>query len=123
MANTVWKVDPETKDLVFDEKGALVTIEEDEASAQGVRLTLEAWKEDFELVPGHGTDYGRIFGDSFDEDTMDEVLREAIFQEPRVSSVEELNVLVSDERRIEASFTGCLDNGTKISMEVTTDGE
>ena len=118
---TVWALDPETKDLLFDEDGILITAEGEAASLQGVRLTLEAWKGDFELVPDHGTDYERILGEPADEEAADEVIREAVFQENSLAYLENLSVAVNG-RTLEVSFTGCLEDGTAVSMEVKTDG-
>ena len=48
---------------------------------------------------------------------MDEVVREAIFQEAWVSAIDELLVSTAN-RMVEIDFTGTLNNGEKISMEV-----
>lgn len=119
MANKVWKIDPGTKDLVFSDSGILETLEDDAASAQGVVMTLGAWRGDFDLVPDHGTDYEQILGVQADEETIDEVLREAIFQEEQVSMVDELTVAQTADRRMEVTWSGQLRNGESISMEVS----
>lgn len=119
MANKVWKIDPGTKDLVFFDSGILETLEDDAASAQGVVMTLGAWRGDFDLVPDHGTDYEQILGVQADEETIDEVLREAIFQEEQVSMVDELTVAQTADRRMEVTWSGQLRNGEPISMEVS----
>lgn len=121
MSNTVWMIDPETHDLVFDEKGILKELEENEAAAQSIRLTLEAFKGDFELLPDHGTDYETILGKRADEGTVDEVIREAIFQEERMAALDELTVQ-NAERELEITFSGRLDDGSKINMEVGIHG-
>ncbi len=122
MADTVWMIDPDTRDLVFDGEGILATLEGDEASAQRVRMALGAWKGDFPLVPEHGADYGRILGQPADEDAADEVVREAIFQEERVASLDTLDMSVDGGRGLMVSFSGCLDDGQRIDMEVSVDG-
>lgn len=114
--NDAWKIDPETRDLCFDKDGMLETVSDQKAAVQGVRMVLTAFKGDFDLVPEHGTDYEQILGVEADEETMDEVVREAIFQEDLVSAIDELSV--STANRVEINFTGTLNNGEKISMEV-----
>ena len=115
--NEVWKMDPDTKDLCFDESGILETVDEDDAAAQGVRMALTAFKGDFDLVPEHGTDYEQILGLPVDEETTDEVIREAIFQEDRMAMIDELMINMQN-RSAEISFSGTLNDGEKVSMEV-----
>ena len=118
MANKVWKINPETKDLSFTDSGLLETLEDAAASAQGVKMTLGAWKGDFDLVPGHGTDYEQILGVPADEETIDEVLREAIFQEDNVSAVDELTAVQAADRSLAVTWSGRLSGGEPVSMEV-----
>ena len=120
MANTAWYINPDTHDLDFDEKGILKTIEENETAAQNIRLTLEAGKGDFDLVPSHGTDYAQILGQPVDAGVADEVIREAIFQEDRLASIDEISIKESDRRGLEISFSGTLNDGEGIHMEVTS---
>lgn len=122
MSKTAWKIDPETKDLSFTDEGMLEVLEDDAAIAQGVALTLGAWKGDFELVPSHGTDYEQILGTVVDEETMDEVLREAIFQEEQITTVESLGVTQGEGRKMTVTWSGQLSDGKIISMEVNTGG-
>lgn len=122
MSKTAWKIDPETKDLSFTDKGMLEVMEDDAAIAQGVALTLGAWKGDFELVPSHGTDYEQILGTEVDEETTDEVLREAIFQEEQITTVESLGVTRGEGRKMTVTWSGQLSDGKTISMEVNTGG-
>lgn len=122
MSKTAWKIDPETKDLSFTDEGMLEVLEDDAAIAQGVALTLGAWKGDFELVPSHGTDYEQILGTIVDEETTDEVLREAIFQEEQITTVESLGVTQGEDRKMTVTWSGQLSDGKTISMEVNTGG-
>jgi len=122
MSKTAWKIDPETKDLSFTDEGMLEVMEDDAAIAQGVALTLGAWKGDFELVPSHGTDYEQILGIEVDEETTDEVLREAIFQEEQITTVESLGVTRGEGRKMTVTWSGQLSDGKTISMEVNTGG-
>lgn len=118
MANKVWRIDPDTKDLSFTDSGVLETLEDDAASAQGVALTLGAFKGDFDLVPDHGTDYEQILGVPVDEEMIDEVIREAIFQEDTVSTVDELAATQAADRSLVVTWSGQLSSGEPVSMEV-----
>lgn len=118
MSKTAWKIDPETKDLSFTKEGILETLEDDVAIAQGVALTLGAWKGDFELAPSHGTDYEQILGPLSDEETVDEVLREAIFQEDQIATVEELTMTQKEERKMSVTWSGKVNDGKVVSTEV-----
>lgn len=120
MKNTTWEIDPNTKDLAFNKEGILKTVEGDSTSVQNIRMTLESWREDFELVPDHGTDYTKILVDQADEDTTEEIIREAIFQEDNMGVLEKLSIERDNNRKLNISFTGQLDNGTVIDMEVNT---
>ena len=122
MADSTWIMDPQTGDLVFDEQGMLSVAEGTEAGLQRIRQTLLAWKGDFHLVPEHGTDYSRLLGEAADGETTDEVIREALFQEETVASIEELTVLEAGRREMEIRFSGYLEDGSFVSMEVNVDG-
>ena len=60
--NWTLKIDPESRDLILDDAGALETISGDETTAQAVRLTLEVYRGEFPFDPTHGTEYERIMG-------------------------------------------------------------
>jgi len=114
-------IDPDTRDLVLDDDGNIVTIAGHETTAQAVRLTLSVWKGEWPLDLDHGTDYERIMGKKpieLEEDEREEVLREAIFQEGAVVEIEELNITTKEKRGIAVEFIGTLDDGAKISTEV-----
>ena len=53
--NWTLKIDPESRDLILDDAGALETISGDETTAQAVRLTLEVYRGEFPFDPTHGT--------------------------------------------------------------------
>jgi len=120
MTNITWKIDPDTKDLAFDNDGFLKTTEGDATSVQNIRMALEAWKGDFVLVPDHGTDYNALLVEQADEDTSEEIIREAIFQEDNMGVLEKLSIERDNNRKLNISFTGQLDNGTVVNMEVNT---
>lgn len=92
--NYTLKIDPESRDITFDADGMMETVSGDDTTAQAVRLTLQTWLGEFALVPSHGTDYEAIMGKKpkdLTEDEIPEVIRAAIFQEPEVQEVEEVN--------------------------------
>ena len=68
-----------------------------------------------------GTDYERIFGrrrSDLENDEVEEVLREAIFQETDVEQIDRLDA-ETDGRELSVAFSGTLYSGQTISMEVT----
>lgn len=73
------------------------------------------------LDESHGTDYERIFGrrrSDLENDEVEEVLREAIFQETDVEQIDQLDA-ETDGRELSVAFSGTLYSGQTISMEVT----
>lgn len=118
MENMTLKVNEETKDLEFNEKGILQTVEGNETTAQNVRMTLTAWKKDFEPVPEHGTDYKKFFSEECPDEEREEILRDAIFQEEYIKQMGSLKIQSTGERRVSVSFLGMMENGSEINMEV-----
>lgn len=117
MDNHTLKIDEETRDLVFDEKGNLEMISSDETTAQAVRLTMQAYKKEFPLDITHGTGYDRIMGRSLSQlpkDEIDEVMREAIFQEDEVLQVDQLETEFNG-RELSVNFVGTLQSGKIIT--------
>lgn len=120
MDNMTLMIDPETRDLVFDEDGSFKKIYDEDTTVQNVRHALLAWKAEFFADETHGTDYDRIFGlnqNDVDDDEVDEIIREAIFQEPDVSRVDSL-VVTHDGRNISVTFSATLVNGKTKVWEV-----
>ena len=110
--NYTLRIDPESRDITFDADGMMETVAGDDTTAQAVRLTLQTWL---------GTDYEAIMGKKpkdLTEDEIPEVIRAAIFQEPEVQEVEEVNYTQTG-RALDISFVGRLANGNTISAEVT----
>ncbi len=104
-------------DLVIGGDGIMQTIEGADTTAQNVRMALKAWKEDFPLVPGHGTDYKTIFNVGSDEGTVKEAYREAIFQETEIAQINSLTIK-ADERDINVSFIAVTGKGSEVSGRV-----
>lgn len=113
------ELEKDTRDLLFDGDGILETIEGDTATAQNITNTLNAWKGEFILDETHGTEYDRILSKDYYDMSggeAEEVYREAIFQETRVSVIQTLEVNISD-RASEASFAAELENGARIGKD------
>ena len=53
---TVLALDPETRDLYFDDEGIMVSRSDGEAIAQNIRNNLLTWKGEFPLDTSHGTE-------------------------------------------------------------------
>lgn len=121
MENMTLLIDPETRDLVFDIEGNIVKIYDKDTTVQNVRHALVTWKAEFFADETHGTDYERIMEKNVnmvDVSEVKEVLREAIFQEPDVQWIDNLDIAF-DGRNVNASFVATLFNGEIIEMEVT----
>jgi len=121
MDNLTLLIDPETRDLVFDVDGNFTTICDTDAIVQNVRHTLLTWKAEFFADLTHGTEYERIAGknqNEIDRNEIEEIIREAIFQETNVSRIDELNVTCNG-RSVTAAFVATLANGETIAWEVT----
>ena len=119
--NYTLKIDPNTRDIAFDDEGILEVVSSDATTAQAVRLTLDVWKGEFPFDPSHGTDYERIMGKKrreLEEDEVSEVIREAIFQEPDVAEVDSVD-FATEGRGLNISFTGRLSSGNIITTEVS----
>ena len=118
---TVLALDPETRDLCFDETGVMETLEDGEAIAQNIRNNLYTWKGEFPLNTDHGTAWQRVMGKPLSEatDEADDVLRQSIFQEPYVREISSLTPQL-EGRSLGADFSGTLYDGSTIRLEVKT---
>lgn len=119
--NMTLLIDPETRDLVFDENGSFQKIYAHDTTVQNVRHALLTWKREFFADLEHGTEYERIMGtnqNEIDIEEIKEIIREAIFQEPDVSRVNDLTVSYNG-RSVIAEFSATLVDGEQISLEVT----
>lgn len=119
--NMTLKINPETRDLVINSEGNFEQIYDDNTIMQNVRNTLLTWKAEFFADDEHGTEYDRILGqpdNEIDFDDVEEVIREAVLQEPDVERVEEIRV-VYEGRGITAEVTMTFVDGETASLEVT----
>jgi hypothetical protein len=122
MENMTLQIDPETRDLVFDTDGNFTKIYGDDTTVQNVRHTLLTWKGEFFADETHGTEYERVMGvnqNDVDNGEIDEIMREAIFQEPEISRIDELNTSY-ENRSVSVEFSSMLKSGNPIRLEVTS---
>ncbi len=121
MDEMTFLIDPDTRDLVFDDDGSFKKIYETDTIVQNVRHALITWKNEFFADDEHGTDYDRTMGvnqNELDDDEVREVIREAVFQEPYVSRVEKIDVTY-ENRNITVQLLAVLMDEEKITLEVT----
>lgn len=114
-------IDPETRDLVFDDTGSFKKIFDTDTIVQNVRHALLTWKAEFFADQEHGTDYERIMGvnqNDLEQGEVEEVIREAVFQEPEVSRVDEISVSF-EKRSVSVEISATLDTGETINLGVT----
>lgn len=119
--NMTLLIDPETRDLVLDENGFFKKIFDKDTVVQNVRHALLTWKAEFFADLRHGTDYERIMGknqNELEDGEVDEVIREAVFQEPDISWIESINITF-ESRKITAEISAVTIDDTQISLEVT----
>ncbi len=121
MDNMTLLIDPETRDLTFDENGCFVQIYDEDTVVQNVRHALLTWKKEFFADLEHGTDYERIVGktqNEIDNEEIKEIIREAVFQEPKVQRIDSMSA-VYENRKVTVEFSATLVNGETITLEVT----
>lgn len=119
--NMTLLVDPETRDLAFDDDGDFKKIFDADTTVQNVRHALLTWKAEFFADLIHGTEYERIVGmnqNEIDLNEVQDIIREAIFQEDDISRIDTITVSY-DGRTVAAAFTATLVSGETIALEVT----
>lgn len=120
MTHYTLKLDPQSRDLLFDENGVMETLEGDAATTQNVENTLLAWKGEFLLEQTHGTPYDRILGKGYydvSHGEAEEVIRDGVLQEHRVAVITQMAISLSD-RVLSGRFSGALQDGTAFHLEV-----
>lgn len=119
--NMTLLIDPETRDLVFDGNGNFQKIFDKDTTVQNVRHALLTWKAEFFADLIHGTDYERILGknqNDIDDGEIEEVIREAVFQEPDISRIDEIHVSY-EARSVSVEILAVLVDDERIRLEVT----
>lgn len=120
MDNMTLKIDTETRDLVFDADGSFCKAYDEDTIVQNVRHALLTWEAEFFADETHGTDYERILGknqNEIEDGEIDEIIRDAVFQEPSVIRIDELQYSY-ENRAITVMISATLDNNEKIHLEV-----
>ena len=105
-------------DLMIDENGDIVMVEGDEELAQSVRMILETRKGEFFLEPDHGLVFDNLLGKEADLAKAHEDIVEAVLQEERIASVED--VIFTDnqqERTRSVSLKMQKTDGGTLSLE------
>lgn len=121
MNNMTLLIDPDTRDLVFDENGLLKTICDSDTVVQNIRHSLLTWKSEFFADETHGTEYEKIMGlreNDLEQSEIEEIIREAVYQESEVSSIEEINIAY-EKRSLIVDVVAVLEDGERIRLEVT----
>jgi hypothetical protein len=112
------KINPETKDFIFDENGIMETVSGADVIAQNVQICLTAWKGDFAELPEHGTDYQKIFGKNTSTEEIEETIRDAIYQEKEVEQIEGQKIIKNENGKSKINFIARLNDGSKVGTEV-----
>ena len=117
------KLNPETRDVIFDDDGILETIEGDDVPVQNVNVNLNTWQGEFQLDETHGTAYKRVMGEpnSFSRSEGEEIIRESVLQEPNVAIVNGVDVSIDEKRTMNTYVTGELASGAEMSTGVSKD--
>jgi len=106
-------------DLVFS-KGALQMVEGPEEVAQSCRIILGTRRGEWFLNPDFGLDFDVFLGKSPVRDQMEDELRAALAQEPRIRSVDDITITADTRARtLLLTFTATAVDGETITEEVT----
>lgn len=104
----------EKGDLII-ENGDLATIEGVDEVSQCIERVLTTNKDEWFLDVHHGLDYAVIFAKPFDEEQARLAIVEAVYQEPRVRSVENIEFRFDRrDRYLEIFVEVVLQNGETV---------
>ena len=117
MENVTLKIDPKTGDLSIGEEGIMETVAGIDTTAQNIRMALKAWKNDFPLLPRHGTNWNGILGQAVSRQDVEEEIRESVYQETDVTMVTQIDVMQKG-RELSVSLKAATE-GEELEMEVT----
>jgi phage baseplate assembly protein W len=104
-------------DIVIDENGDIVMVEDDEELAQSVRSILETRKGEFFLEPNHGVSFDNLLGKQANQHEARDDIIEAVSQEARVAAVTE--VVITDDRKTRkrsVNVTVQKEDGTQVEV-------
>ncbi|MGG0757886.1 DUF2634 domain-containing protein [Brevibacillus laterosporus] len=109
-------------DLTFDERGELVWVDQVEEIAQCVQRILSTNKGEWFLNPSMGIRFSVFFEKIPNWDKMREEIRQGIFQEPRIQTVESIDFQVNHKHRsLSIQFVATANTGEEINQEVKID--
>lgn len=117
---TTLLIDEYSRDIVFDDKGDVRILHNENVIVQNIRHALLTWKSEFFADVTHGTDYESILGvnqNDIEDDEIKEIIREAVFQEYYVSKIEDIHISY-DKRTVDISLKIVLISGARIMLEV-----
>lgn len=120
---SVLQLDEDTRDLCFDEDGNLACLYDAEAITQNIRNNLNTWKGEFPLDTEHGMDWDSVVQSPISDATSraDDAARKAIFQEPYVKTIDELEIS-TENRKLTIDFDGTLYDSSTVRLEVSKNG-
>jgi hypothetical protein len=108
-------------DLVL-ENGDLALVSGGEELAQCCQITLGSNRGEWWFNPEAGLDFDVLLGKGIDEEMVHDAIREALLQEERIVSVDELIVTLDRKARSSVvSFTATGRDGETIQEEVIVD--
>jgi hypothetical protein len=104
------------------EHGQLVMIDGKEELAQCAKNVLGTNKAEWFLNRGMGIKFNAFLGKELNEEEMREQIRQGLFQEPRIKTVDSINFDYDRKNRtIGVRFTATAVNGEKLEGEVEQD--
>lgn len=111
-------INSKTRDLTMDASGNLKTIDNyADHARQAMELTLRAWRGDWLLDLGHGTDYKSILGTVITDQQAERVLREALSQVREIWTVDAVSI-ARRGRELVIHVTCTARDGSRIQTEV-----
>jgi hypothetical protein len=112
-----FKIDPSTKDLVFDGQNNITLVADTNEEDQSVRTVLGTNKGEWFLNTDLGLDYSLLQVNNPDLDIIRQELYEAILQDSRVSTVDSLEVNFSSSlRTLSITFTATMADSSTITV-------
>lgn len=104
--------------------GEFQVVEGDEELAQAVRIELSTYKNEWFLDAQMGVDYyGKVLVKQPNEEEIRTELVQAILREPRMRSVDTLNILIDRrQRKLSVSFQATARDGSTLVMEEVLTG-
>lgn len=107
-------------DLSFDDNGELIMIDGAEEVAQCAAVTIGTNMEEWFLNPGLGIKFRAFLDKQQSEAEMREQIRQGLFQEPRIRTVESIEFTIDRKKReLWVRFVATADTGEVIEREVT----